>query len=189
MEIAEIGEITKHSGTTEFFSVHVVGRDPMRVETLATAAVEEILERAGVTVLPDHHIFLGECVDSLSLIEVEDGEDGHEPVDHRHSPHQYGHRGGHIHCHSCRRIKAIVIYNGDEKTHRFSPSTTIETVLTWAAKKFKINPIDAEKLVLKISGSGDSPLKPDTHVGDLVKPDSHCALALELVPDDGRVNG
>jgi hypothetical protein len=81
-----------------------------------------------------------------------------------------------------------VTYNGNEKHHRFSPATTIETVLAWTAKKFGITPVDAEKLVLKLSDA-EQPLKPDSHLGVLLHGHTHCSITMELVPDHGRVNG
>jgi hypothetical protein len=173
------------------YYVHAVGRDPAVVEAAESDAVEQILTAAGFIPEPRHHVFLGECADALEEPrDVEDGEDRHEPVkDLRRSPNDHGHRGGgHIHCHTCRRVRVTVSYNGVEKHHNFSPATTIDTARLWAVSKFGINAVDAETLILKISGVVKPP-QPDAHLGDLVRADGHCAVALELVPDEGRVNG
>jgi hypothetical protein len=75
-----------------------------------------------------------------------------------------------------------------EKHHRFSPASTIDTARLWAVKKFGINSVDAETLILKISGVAKPP-QPDAHLGDFVQAQHGCKVAFELVPDHGRVNG
>lgn len=169
--------------------VHVGGRNVVSVDARANDSLSDVLARAGIGSDEEVVVFIGECEDARAEApEVEDGEDGHQPVTERTHPlKHYGvHHGHHIHCHRCHRIRIDVSYNGADKHHRFSPAATIDTVRYWALNKFKISAVDGETLVLTISGVEKPPL-PDTHLGDLVT-HHHCALALELVPDH-RING
>lgn len=180
--------VVAETGTVIFF-VHAEGRPAKAVRALATDSVAEIVGRAGVQLTPGLNIFLGECVDALrEPHEIDDGDDSHAPLgDHQHSPHSQGHHvGGHIHCHRCHRVRVVVTYNGQDKRHRFSPATTVETVRLWAIKKFRLSDVDAETLILMVCGVAKPP-QVTAHLGELLAAESD-QLHFELVPDQ-RING
>jgi hypothetical protein len=149
-----------------------------------------IIERCGFGPgIADVNIFIGEFAGALiEAIEIEDGDDDHQPVGRHEKPKHHGHGGGlvHVHCHKCHRVNLGVGYNGVDKHHKFSPAATVETVRQWAVKKFKIAAVDAEKLFLWLSGA-EQPLDGTKHVGDLGKAPG-CHAELVLIPDP-RVNG
>lgn len=98
-----------------------------------------------------------------------------------------GHRSR-VHIHRCRRLEIIINFNGDHKTHAFSPSTTVEHVKRWSVGKdgFKLGKIDATDLLLQLCNSAVRP-DGDTHIGSLVQ-FPNCTLCFDLVPKH-RVEG
>jgi hypothetical protein len=184
--IQEVIEETESQPDKEVttFIVHSSG-ETRTVKTSAHEEIAVIFEKAQFsTETEEVFIFLGEFDGALvEAIEIEDGEDDHNPVGPHDKPHHHGHHGGiiHVHRHKCRRVKVEVGYNGVEKRHRFSPAATVETVRRWAVKKFKISASDAEKLFLYVMGS-ETPLDSTKHIGDVTSAPG-CHANLVLSPD------
>lgn len=173
------------------FILHAGGETRI-VKGSAHDTFASLLERAALgDGFEDVNVFVGDPADALDKAEDagDDAEDAHEPVKRHQTPAELGHKGGgvvHVHCHTCRRVKTSVVYNGVQKRRQFSPAASVETVRRWAVKKFKIPPVDAEKLFLWLSGAEQS-LDGTKHVGDLAAAPA-CKLELLLLPDP-RING
>jgi hypothetical protein len=103
----------------------------------------------------------------LTLVEV--GIDGDRDVVH-------GHR------HTCRKIHTQVTYVGRTKKHTVGPNTTLEALLNWAIKEFRIDATTAADLVFRLVGSPDD-LDFARHVGSLTKGKT-CEVDLDLLPGD-----
>lgn len=118
------------------------------------------------------------------LVFVE-GQD--EPLDERTTLAAAGIRArGRVHVHRCRKVEVEVNFNGRDKSHRFSPSTTIAEVKVWADKEFKLTGVDATEHALQRCGTTERP-SDDTHIGSLVAAGT-CALCFDLIPKQ-RVEG
>lgn len=89
-------------------------------------------------------------------------------------------RHDNIHVHTCHRITAAVVYNGQTKTRHFSPAQTIEKVKQWACHEFGLSETDAAEHILLISGTNDEPAD-NIHIGTLAHP-PHCSVSFDLVP-------
>jgi len=164
--------------------VHREGAVPKTVRVPAETPLAEVLAKASIDHHPDLLVFVGESVEALEeALEIEEGEDTHEPVPVDHPLHHHAghHRSLHLHCHRCRRIAVGVNYHAKTKHHRFSPATTIETVKVWARKKFHLHDPDDDRLVLKVCQTDDQP-RSEVHLGELVKGGA-CTLCFDLVPD------
>jgi hypothetical protein len=111
----------------EYF-VHAPGGKPKVVVAAAGDTLRDVLIR--LEVIRDGpnglHIVVGECVEALGETdEVEDGADGHAPVDidltlevleiRRHR---------HVHVDRCSHVAVGVNFGKDARRHRFSPNTT-----------------------------------------------------------------
>ncbi len=96
-----------------------------------------------------------------------------------------GHRHR-IHCHRCRRIDVTVNFNGESKSHTFSPSSTIKKVKRWADEQFKLKGVDATEHALQLCGTNTRPDE-DVHIGSIVR-SPNCKLCFDLVPKK-RVEG
>jgi hypothetical protein len=96
---------------------------------------------------------------------------------------QHRHR---IHCHRCRKIEITVNFNGESKSHHFSPANTVAKVKAWADDKFDLKGKDATEHVLQLCDSNVRPNE-DTHIGSLVH-FPNCTLCFDLVPKK-RVEG
>lgn len=149
-----------------------VGTDEVLLEALKGNGVEGIAEDSLL-------VFVDECGDALmEAIEVDNGEDTHEPSDPQHTVQDIGIKHGkHVHVNACRRIQVTVTYNNREVHHKFSPATTVGTATKWAKGKFKIGPSD--DFVLQVSGTTEIP-RQNEHLGDLVA-GGVCALSFDLV--------
>jgi hypothetical protein len=165
--------------------IHAPGGSPKVAVAAAGDTLRDVLIR--LEVIRDEpdglHIFVGECVEALSEgDEVEDGADGHAPVDidltlavlevHRHR---------HVHVHRCRHVGVGVNFGGKTKRHRFSPNTTIEVATDWARRKFHLDPAVAGEYVLQLAGSPEQP-RPTEHLGDLVQGET-CSIEFDLVKE------
>ena len=93
-----------------------------------------------------------------------------------------------IHLHRCHKVEVTVSFNGKEKSHPFSPATTMSKVTQWAVGKrgFDLDPVDAAEHVLQITGTSIRPDE-DAHLGTLVIPPA-CVASFDLVPKQ-RVEG
>ena len=92
-----------------------------------------------------------------------------------------------MHVHHCREVEVSVTFAGDTIHHKFSPSTTVGQVKTWAAiNKFHMSEAEAGEHQLQIVGTKDRPA-PGTHLGSLTQC-PECHVHFDLVPDE-RVNG
>ena len=93
---------------------------------------------------------------------------------------------GRVHVHRCRKVQVTINFNGREKSHRFSPATTVGVVKAWADEKFGLSGVDATEHALQRCGTTERPSE-DTHIGSLVRA-GDCALCFDLVPKQ-RVEG
>jgi hypothetical protein len=172
-------------GTEIEHFIHAPGVSPRVAVGAAEDRLRDVLIRLEVIRdQPDGlHIFVGECVEALNEADdVNDGSDGHEPVDidltlsvleiHRHR---------HVHVHRCRHIGVEVNFSGKTKRHRFSPNTTVGVTTDWARRKFHLDPAVAGEYVLQFCGSPVQP-RSDEHLGDLVQGDT-CSLCFDLVKE------
>lgn len=159
-----------------------------RSEVVQAAPVESLREiligqgligAAGAELLT----FVGECDDALAeAVDAEDGSDTDLPVNIDLSIEILGLRERrHVHCHPCRHIAVVVNFGGASKRRRFSPSATVETVTSWARRKFPIDAAAASEYVLQFCGSTVQP-RTDQHLSQLPEATA-CALCFDLVPE------
>lgn len=157
---------------------HVLAGGPDKTLREVLVGAEILKEGKSEDVL----VFVGEC--TLALDEPHDAEDGTDedaPVDidltlevlelHRHK---------HVHVHHCRHIAVTVDFTSAKK-HRFSPSTTIETVTRWARKKFDLSGPSADEFVLQISGTTIRPGMHE-HLSQVVQ-GHECSITFDLVKE------
>lgn len=84
----------------------------------------------------------------------------------------------HVHCHRCEKVEALIGYQHLTKNFPVGPETTIAQLTKAAAAEFKVSPVDAADLVLRL---GTDILPVTEHIGTLVKyPD--CKITLALTP-------
>src|SRR5260370_3942646 len=135
-ELRRDSEMKSHEIT---LFLHQAGAKPRVVQAVAEETLASALQRASLPADEQLFLFVGECENALlEPDEVEEGEDGHEPVDSSQVVGSLGsERTHHLHRHRCRRITTTINYHAATQNHRFSPATTIATVTTWARKKFK----------------------------------------------------
>lgn len=169
--------------------VHREGGGPRAVRVTAGERLTDVLQRADAAPGPEAVVFVGESEHARTDNREEDGgEDGHEPVDPALTVGAVGLRkGGHVHCHRCRRVAVTVNYGGRTKRHRFSPAATVATATEWAKKKFKLTDTDALTYVLQVCDSNRRP-RPNEHLGELVR-FPNCELCFDLVPEKTKVEG
>lgn len=128
-------------------------------------------------------VFVGECEEALAEgDEVEDGADGHAPVDIDLTVEVLEiERHRHIHCHRCRHVAVEVNFGGAAKRHRFSPATTVGVAARWARRKFRLDPASAAEYVLQLCNSTTQP-RAGEHLGELVKAPM-CSICFDLVKE------
>lgn len=169
---------------TELF-LHGQGTRPRSIMTTPTETLRETLVRSGIIREGGDEIlvFVGECREALAEPdEVENGMDTQEPVDINLTVEVLEiHRHRHVHCHTCRHVATAIMFNGETKHHRFSPSATVATVTQWAKKKFRLESAAAIDYVLEICNTTDKP-RPDQHLGELVKTGT-CNLCFKIVTE------
>ena len=84
----------------------------------------------------------------------------------------------HIHCHRCEKVEATIGYQHLTENFPVGPETTVAQLTKLAAKAFRVSPVDAADLVLRL---GTDILPVTEHIGTLVKyPD--CKITLALTP-------
>lgn len=89
----------------------------------------------------------------------------------------------HIHVSSCKAAIVKVRFDGDSMEDSFSPATTADFILKWAASPegFKLADSEAAKHVLVACGTDDE-LDQAVHIG--LYADDNCSVCLDLVPRD-----
>jgi len=149
--------------------VHGEGsREPKLVKVPEDATLKEVAAAAGCHLERVEELFIGR-------------QDEDEPMNHEHPLHTagVGHRH-HIHCHRCRKIHALVLYNGVQKEQEFSPTVRLERVLRWATHEFHLQGHDAADMALFLPGEL-TPLDGDVHVGSLASfPDCRVSFTLAV---------
>ena len=172
--------------------IHLEGKvEPQIVQADLTENVADVLVRAGLASQTDLSTFVGESTACLKHADDErdDIEDEPEEAPLGRALVDLGARKGrgiHVHCHRCRKVVVEIHYRDKTKRHRFSPSTTVATVIEWARRKFRLTDPDNAKLRLQVCGSTDRPAL-DRHLGEIT---SHgtCSLCFDLV-FEGKVEG
>jgi hypothetical protein len=120
-----------------------------------------------------------------SLLFLEDADDAVDAAA-RLGEHA-GKNGLKVHLHRCRKVEALVTFNGRTVDRQFQPSATVARVKKWAAEKeFGMTPEEAGEHVLQLVGTQDRPA-PGTHLGSLTAHPG-CRVSFDLVPNE-RVNG
>jgi hypothetical protein len=169
---------------TELF-LHGQGAKPRSIFANPNETLRETLIGAGIIREGGDEIlvFVGECEEALAEPDaIENGVDVHDPVDISLTVEVLEiERHRHVHCHTCRHVAVEIVFNGDTKRHKFSPSTTIRTLTAWARRKFRLDPAAAAEYVLEICYTTDQP-RPDKHLGELVK-EGTCNLCFTIVKE------
>lgn len=169
--------------------IHSEAKTPRAVEAMPGETIQQVLERADVTLDTDTAVFVGEHAGCLTTLGEEDGrEDSHHPVN-PHDPIESAgvKHGEHVHCHRCRHIEISVNYGGRTKHHGFSPATTVAVATRWAKSKFSLTDTDAITFVLQFCNCERRP-RANQHLGELTK-FPECKLCFDLVPDKTKVEG
>jgi len=87
----------------------------------------------------------------------------------------------HIHCHRCKKVEVVVMYNGREEKFSFPPQTKAEKVFKKAIKELKISASEASNLVLRLGNAQGEILQDDDRIGSFVNYPA-CHLSLYLTP-------
>ena len=138
-------------------------------------------ETALIKVEPDLTVgdLAKECIGEGALVWVEDGKDALDPdkplteiglVDRCH-----------VHVSTCKEVLVKVRFGGDSIEGSFSPPTSADLILKWAAgpDTFKLTDTEAAKHLLAICGT-DTELDRADHIG--VFADDDCSVCLDLLP-------
>ena len=113
--------------------------------------------------------------DEKIIVTLEDEDD---EKDHGHGTADCGIKHhGHVHCHRCRHVAVIVLYNGKEKSRQFAPSAVGAKIKKWALLEFNMSGKDAENKALFFENKME--LKADDHIGTFVDY-PHCSIKLHL---------
>lgn len=119
-------------------------------------------------------------VDADTILLVEDGKD-ELPHDGCLCDHGIKHKH-HLHCHQCRAVEVAVTFNGQTKSHKFTPSRKVKGVMKWAVEAFELHGVDAENKELRIDGTAGTILQSQQHIGSFVHaPDCHLDLYLTAI--------
>lgn len=165
--------------------IHSQGKKPSVAVAGPQEVLRDVLVRADVITEGQEEllVFVSEWEEALrEPEEIEDGEDGHTPVDLSLTIEAVElHRHRHLHVHKCKRVAVEVQFNGRTKRHRFSPATTISVVTKWARSKFKLDPAAGAEYVLQVCDTNQQP-RPSEHIGELVEPTT-CAIVFNLVKE------
>lgn len=149
---------------------------PQVVAARGDETLREVLVRESALPADAEFVFVGLALDDCEGVE----EDTHAPADLHRTLIELGIViRGHVHTRATHRVHVTVFFNGDHKSHRFSPAATIERVTTWAKRKFNIDAHGGADLVLAIKPSGVQP-RADEHLGELLERGNH-ALEFDLV--------
>lgn len=109
-------------------------------------------------------------------------EDADEPLDTNARVVDAVGDNGHLHLDRCRRVEVTFNFAGKDKTHAFTPGTTIGRVRQWAVGKegFDLPQKERPKHEVGICGAGVIADRND-HIGTLA---TNCTLCLDLAPKD-----
>lgn len=146
------------------------GVEPRLVQTSEDATVKQLIQAivaiGGVHPGPDGEV-------RLFVEDSDEPLEAHRKVCECEVRHRH-----HVHCHSCKRVKVSVFYNGEEH-ESFPPSATVKRVLKWAIKAFSLTPAEAADKILVLHGSTTDELPLDAHIGSFVK-GHECVVNLDL---------
>lgn len=126
---------------------------------------------------------IADLIDQAGLTDasawIEDGEDALELTDR---VAQVAGDKSHIHVNRCRRVDVSINYGGKQKSHGFSPGSTIQAVRQWAVGKdgFDLPVKERPKHEVGVCGTGVIADRND-HIGTLA---TDCTLCLDLAPKD-----
>ncbi len=132
----------------------------IKVSVIRAAKFEEII----VSVAQ-----IGNFPAKKAYIFLENGEAPLNPnhlLDAKHPDHKV------LHVHTQTEIGVAVSFNGLEHKTNFSPATTVEKVMAWAATEFEINGQEVSRVSLAIRGSSES-LQDTAHIGRFVPHDKN----------------
>jgi hypothetical protein len=150
----------------EFF-LHGNGK-PQVLTAVEDEALRDVLARFDALPRDGEVVFVGESEEAVD--KPDDAEDTHAPVDVGATLHALHVRQlRHVHTRAVRRTEVTVYFNGKHHERRFSPATTVATVLEWAKKVFKIDSAAGAELILALRPSGTHP-RPEEHLGELLQP-------------------
>jgi len=145
-------------------------RDLKVIEILETASIKDIIDQ-----------FHKEFPVAGNPEEIELFLEGEEEP--KHKEHKAEHAGvkkkHHIHCHRCKKIEVLIMYNGQDKIFQLSPAATANVVLEKAIHAFNINPEDAGDYLLKLEDK--TVLQPNDHIGSFATYPV-CKVKLYLTP-------
>ena len=138
-------------------------------------------ETGFIKVDPDKSVrdFAKECLGEGALVWLEDGK---EPLDPEKTLAEIGVvERCHVHVSTCKGVLVKVRFGGDSIEESFSPPTSADFILKWAASPegFKLTDSEAAKHVLAICGT-DTELDQADHVGFYA--DDDCSVCLDLLP-------
>ncbi len=150
--------------------LHGPGHRPQVISALVNEPLRLVLERNGRLPGEGQHVFVGETL--MAIERPDSDEDDHQPVailDITIAELDLP-RLKHIHSGAPHRLKVEVLYNGERHSRRFSPATTVGTVLAWAKKRFKIDPAAGANLILELEPNKVHPAA-NQHLGELPRQD------------------
>lgn len=162
----------------EFF-LH--GNGKPQVQTgLEGETLKDALARMDALPREGEVVFVGETDDAVHNPEADNEEDAQIPAYLSATLGALRVRElRHVHTRVVRRIEVGVHFNGKERERKFSPATTVATVLAWAKKRFGIDPNAGADYVLALRPDGTHP-RQEEHLGELLKPGSKI-LEFDLV--------
>ena len=162
--------------TTQSFEFFLHGKGQPQVHSaLLSETLRAVLQREDALPGDSQFVFVGEADGDRA----ESEEDDHEPANLDLTLEQLGFKKHtHVHTRAPKRIAVTVYFNG-QKSHRFSPATTVATVTAWAKLKFHVDLASSGDLVLAIKPGGAQP-RPDQHLGELLQPAAR-SLEFDLV--------
>ena len=120
-----------------------------------------------------------ECLGEGALIWLEDGK---EPLDPEKTLAEEGvFEGCHLHMSICKGVLVKVRFGGDSIEGSFTPPTSADFILKWAASPegFKLTDSEAAKHLFAICGT-DTELDQADHIGFYA--DDDCSVCLDLLP-------
>ena len=142
---------------------------------------QRAIETGFVKVDPDMKVgdFAKECLDEEALVWLEDGK---EPLDPEKTLTEAGVvEPCHLHVSTCKGVFVKVRFGGDSIEESFSPPTSADFILKWAASPegFKLTDSEAAKHLFAICGT-ETELDQADHIGFYA--DDDCSVCLDLVP-------
>lgn len=145
-------------------------REPKLIEVPENASVKDIINK-----------YQQEFPDTGTSDEIELFIEDEEDPKQKNQPDEkdWFKKRGHIQCHRCKKIAVTIVYNGDDKSFTFSPSTTTKKILKKAILAFGINEADAGDYLLKLDDR--TILQPSDHIGSFTSFPG-CQVKLFLTP-------